>query len=258
MRTRTNIDFSIVIPTRERPELLFNCIHSIYYQATNKEKIETILILDYNDPKLLRTLHYLYRYPFRQYIRCILKEDSNYVIKDCHNAGSQLSTGKYIWIFNDDVEINTNAFDEILLKEINKFLINKRDRILYTFINDDIHTNLKNNGVFEAGSCFPIISRELLDCLNFLMPDKIEAWGADTALWQIVKEVKEPRYLDLTEKVKLRSYTVHNGSLTNYDNTQSHMRISSKCTKLSEIEIKKYANKINNRIRQKNKNADQN
>lgn len=245
MRAASDIDFSIIIPTRERSELLFNCLSSVFEKAANPTFIEVILVIDFDDIEFADIFSFIKYYKFRKQIRVISKEKSDFVVRDCNNAGAQLSTGKYIWILNDDAEIITQDYDSILVREINKFLKYKKDRILYVFVDDDIHKRLPDEAIYNFGTCFPILSRETIDCLNFLMPPEINGWGGDSEIWRIMSKLAECRYLDLSDKVKVKCKTIHNESLTEFDETQSHMHTISKCRSLSDEEIEQNRNKLN-------------
>lgn len=247
MRIPSRYDFSIIIPSRERPHLLTKCIESFYKNAINPTYVETILILDYDDPTLPSIFSFLNSSPYNEHIRTIIRSRSKKIIRDYNNAGTQLSTAKYVWIINDDVEIKTEGYDNILIYSINRFLRHYPDRLLYVLINDDIHVHLEKE-FGNYGCCFPIISKETADVICGVMPSEIDAWGADTELWRIFRGIKENRILDLTGKIQLKATTIHNDSLIEMDNTQDGMFRASKYRSLTDLQLNHYIELMNSRI----------
>lgn len=171
-----DIDFSIIIPTRRRINLLENLLRSIFEKSGNILKTEIILICDYDDLdtiKYLESFKWIVPSNFRYCISPLLKIGT---VK-LYNAAAQIATrGKYIWCLNDDTELVIDNWDIKGQKAIEEFLLDKKDRIFYGRVNDDWNENR---------CCFPIISKEFRDVLGWVLPPSVIAWPADHALGYI-------------------------------------------------------------------------
>lgn len=248
MRNKSNINFSLIVPTRNRFELLKNNMPTFFKLAKHPTQVEIILIVDFDDPSIQDVLSLLTGLP-NTYLIC--QHRTSYLIKDYNNKGSQFSTGKYIWILNDECEMTTNHWDEILTKKIENFLQDKPDRILYTLINDDTHYSAGVHHV--SGCCFPVLTKEAVDCLNGIMPPEINAHGADYAIYHIFKAAMHPRTLDCFEVALIdHSSNNHFGSYKNKrkepDKTQTDINCFSSKTQLTKEEYNYYINLINKEI----------
>lgn len=248
MRNKTNIEFSLIMPTRNRFELLKDNVSTFFKFAKNPDRVEMILIMDFDDPSIKDTMDLLANLS-NTYLVC--QHRTGYLIKDYNNRGSQLSTGKYIWILNDECEMITKNWDEILANKMEAFLKDKPDRLLYTLINDDTHYSA---GIQHcSGCCFPVMTREAVDCINGIMPPEINAHGADYAIYQIFKAAVKPRTLDCFEVALIdHSSNNHFGSYKHKrkppDTTQKDINCSSSTTQLTKEEYDYYINLINKEI----------
>jgi hypothetical protein len=248
MRNISDINFSLIIPTRDRFDLLKENVPTYFKMAKNPSKIEMILITDFDDPSNIDILSLLSSTP-NTYL--ISQHRTGYLIRDYNNRGSQMSTGKYIWILNDECEMTTYHWDEILVNKMENFLSDKPDRLLYTLINDDTHYSA---GVQHlAGCCFPILTKEAVDCINGIMPPEINAHGADYAIYHIFKSAMRPRVLDCFEVALIdHSSNNHFGSYKhkrkNPDTTQKSIDCSSSVTQLNQKQYDYYIALLNKEI----------
>jgi hypothetical protein len=235
MRLETDIDFSLIIPSRGRVRLLTNCLNSFFKKAKNKENVEAIVLADYDD-KSMRD--------FEQYIsigniKVVFQNRSVKMIKDYNNYGTQCSTGKYVWIMNDDYEMVTNNWDEIMFNKAESFLSNKPDRIIYIQVDDSTHT--KWGKADELGCCCPILSKESVDVQNGIMPSEIDMWGADIWLYRIFKKLPQNRVLNLIDNIKVLHHCRHNNTMP-VDETAINVQNISVKAGLSDEEVNKYVN----------------
>lgn len=111
------------------------------------------------------------------------------------------SKGKYLWILNDDVEIQTKNFDTVIENEIEHFLAKKSDRIFYGKCNETFR--IKKRGWLEKKyhnmdyACYPLMTRETAEALGFFLPLEIAKSGADIALASILKGSVYDRFCDI-------------------------------------------------------------
>lgn len=195
-------DFSIVIPTRERYSLLIKCLDSIKNKTNELHKIEVILITDNDDIYSKEVI--------KDYKRCnpnvniinLEVERSPYLNKDYYNFGFSQAKGKYFWVLGNDCEILTQNWDGIVRTQLESFLSDKKDRLGYVFIGDDLHNDRKE----WVSCCFPILTREVLSATNCVMPQEILSYGGDHWLWQNFKKSGYPRILDIRDEVKILHY----------------------------------------------------
>lgn len=237
------MNVSIIVPTRSRLQRLTNMLHSVYDKAKEPDKVEVVLVYDNDDTET---------YDFLQSIleeipnsKALNRDRSPNLNNDYLNYAAKHTQGKYIWGLGNDNEIVTENWDEVLINKCEAFLLNKRGRILYGYVADDIH----DDAPFWTGGgcCFPIVSRESYEALGWFFPPEITKWGADHWLWIIYKSLKENRILDLRKDLKVLHYCHHNGRCER-DELNREMERGSYNNWLSDIAITDYAKKLNDRI----------
>ncbi|MEK6878952.1 MAG: hypothetical protein AABY22_05055 [Nanoarchaeota archaeon] len=256
MRLESQINFSLIIPTRKRVPLLRKCVDSFFSLAKNPFQIEAIILQDFCDLETPSLYSYFNSTNFN--IKLLLQRRSNLLITHYHNFGSQVGIGLYTLILNDDAYCVLQNWDEIILNRLNEFLIDKPDRILYSLTNDNIHyqgdhgnfapphdKDFTKVNIRTHGTCFPILSKETLDAQNCLMPNELEGWCADNELYKIFEKLKQNRICDITDIKFLQATTVHNKSLNEQDETQSHMNEITKTHELTPSQQKVYIDKLN-------------
>lgn len=229
--------FSIVIPSRERYSLLIRTLDNIYFKADNPNKIESIVIIDNDDEYseiILKDYKNFNNFPVKIFK---VNRGSN-LNKDYYQYGFQQSSGKYLWGLGNDCEIITQHWDSILEQQIESFLVDKKDRLCYTYIGDDLNFNKRK----WMGCCFPVFTREVFTALGCTFPIEIEAYGADHWVWQNFKKCRYNRILDIRDIVQLKHYANFNGR-TKPDKISARWYVPRKC-ELTEKEEKRYINLI--------------
>lgn len=242
MRNVTGMDITIAWPSRQRLELCVNCIRSFYEKAANPNVIECIIELDYDDYTIGALLDFIRQTKWN--IKTIIRHRSPFLSLDYVNTGAQLATGKFIWGLNDECEATTPHWDQILLNDAEAFLADKPDRLLYGLVDDDTHPRHVSD---EYGCCFPIVSKEFMDCTNSYIPHQIVNQGGDVWLYKIFKNFCLDRILDFRGKLGTLHHSSHNGK-TPLDNTQGDMNNTAKQynkTTLEHNEMEWYRDKIN-------------
>lgn len=227
--------FSLVIPTRNRIDLLQRCLKSFFNNADDLAGVEVVLMCDFDDPTV-RDFGSIVLDPSWN-VKMVFQRRSRKMIRDYNNYGSQCSTGKYVWQLNDDVEMTTPHWDTVLKGMIEEFLADKPDRILYVQVDDSTHTDLGVEG--KWGCCFPLLSRESLDAMNSFMPSEIDMWGADAALWWIFCLLPQNRILNALTAIKIRHHSFHNETAQR-DEASKHVEAVSVKMVLTDRELLRY------------------
>lgn len=195
-----NKKISIFILTRKRPEHLKGLLTSIENNVYDVNNLEIWMGIDSDDeitksfiedfaPK--SKLHIRFWVNNKKSSVCIGCEE-NYVNR--HNdllfPMTERSTGDFLWILNDDVQVFTQDFDKILIEQIEENLLETPDRILYAKVDEIFRWGKANRcgslRVAEKYACYPIISRELYEALGWFIPLSLPANGADIALAEIM------------------------------------------------------------------------
>ena len=103
---------SIIIPTRDRVEILKNCISSILEKTTYQNY--EIIIID-NGSKNIETLDYFDKIQKDNNNIKVIREECDFNYSYLNNVGVKKSKGKYIVLLNNDIEIISKNWIEIML-----------------------------------------------------------------------------------------------------------------------------------------------
>jgi len=241
---------SIVIPTRNRPQLLDRCIKSIIDTSDHIDQIEIIVLADDDDTETLAYIDNQQETLSKYQIRFIVRPQGDTMIEYYVNYGSSIASGDWIWVLNDECAITTQHWDTIIRDIIEPQL--HEDRLAYISIYDDVHTSdggdthtdwRNKNMLASHGCCFPILSKESIQAVGCNMPREIEFWGADSALFRLYKKLKDNRIITCMEIV-LDTLSIHNGKRPE-DYGVSRANIMSKHYQLSPQEEASYVNLLN-------------
>jgi len=208
------MNFSIILASRERLELLSSLIDSIHNNTKDIEKVEVLVGID-NDDSISQkaALHLPKTYPFSHFFS---RNRSSNLNNDYLNwISGSYAKGKYFIICNDDSRFQTKNWDEIIINKLENYLSDKPDRIAYGFMSDSL---LNRHGMGYC--CFPLITKEAFDALGFSMPPEYNSWNADIALWQIYSSIN--RICDLSE-VTIDHISYHAGK-RDPDHINNHVR----------------------------------
>ena len=202
--------FTIIITTRERPQLLQECIASIRDTAKNLQDVETIVMSDADDDKtngIMRQITGVWKDEYPGVI-WEARARSEWMHKDYINyAIFKFGTGKYVISVNDDTTFATKSWDVILWERLEKYLEDKPDGIVYGSLDDSLPR--ENKADSKLYCCFPLISRKAIDAMGFMFDDEYKAWNANIAIHKAYLAVN--RILDLQE-VRINHICHHNGS----------------------------------------------
>src|SRR5262245_44170130 len=138
------IDFSLIVPTRGRPEQLRRMLTSVADTTARPESLEIVLVVDADDPGSLAFADQ------RLHIRHIVVPPGQ-TMGALNTAGYHASRGRWLMLLNDDVESRTPGWDDVIQACTRVFL----DEIALIHVNDL---------VMQTHLCtFPIVSRRFCE-----------------------------------------------------------------------------------------------
>lgn len=176
---------TITCPTRSRLSSVERFIQSAFDLAADPDNIELIFSHDSDDPE---TEEFFKQEKYRRdniIVRNVPMtpeiEAEGINIHDLYfNPSARMARGNYVWGTGNDVEFVTPEYDLILEEEIENFLVDKPDRLVYVVINHDAL-------VSDIKWCaFPVTTKESVETIGGTMPNEITSWGADKAMWYII------------------------------------------------------------------------
>ena len=197
---------AIIIVSRERYSLLASCLESI--QDNHKGNVKVYVGCDSDDPKTLEVAK-----KYRATV-AVTKPTTNRH-HALFNPISRRVDCDYIFTLNDDVTVHTKDFGTVIEATIEDFLEDKPGRIVYGRTQEswpgvpDLHPHYDAKVDMEQQmgfkfACYPIMTKETINCLGFVMPDEIPDCGADVELGSVFNTLKcsnivprHDRYLDI-------------------------------------------------------------
>jgi hypothetical protein len=139
---------SVLLPTRQRPELMLKSVKSLIDRASDPSQIEVLLKIDTNDQDT-----YTSRYEELQSItpNCkVLISPQKNGYQDLHLAVNDLcalSTGEFLLLWNDDATMETQGWDRYVAEHSNQLCVIQM-----------------NNNHFP--DIFPLVHRKIYELLN--------------------------------------------------------------------------------------------
>ena len=166
MSSKTTPTFSLVVPTRGRPDGLRRLFNSLKATTANPDTLEVILVVDADD---MRTLEFVYDdVPSRRVV-----VPPGLKMGELNMAGYDAATGAYIMLLNDDVIVRTGGWDEKVLAGFRTF----SDRIVLVHVNDKI---------FGDKLCtFPFLSRVYCQIAQGICPKEYVRYRIDDHIYNV-------------------------------------------------------------------------
>jgi hypothetical protein len=214
------MNFTLFLNSRARVNQLKKCIEAAENTAANHKQIEFVITADDDD---LETINFLNTLKDRNTFefKTIIGPRLNNLIKSFNNMALK-AKGKYLFVLNDDSEIQTKNWDTIALEKINKYKLDNdiKDDIIYCATEDNSVDRHKERGY----SSFPIISLESVKALGFFMYEQFVGLGGDSSIYKLYHGIN--RVIDLRE-IEL-DHVYHNNffSIMSPDLTAHEMRVN--------------------------------
>lgn len=193
-------DFSIVFPSRERPQLITNLLDSIRNMTKELDKIEVLVAIDSDDKDMEKYMQ-ISKYRFVKFFQV---ERSLNFSRDYYSFLTAQSTGRWVIACNDDAEFMTQGWDEIAKRTLEGYL-NGGPNIVYGWIEDMLGKHRLTQ--FGNYCCFPLLGREGIDALKCFFPDRIPTWGADIWAEKIYNHIGRTVRIPMM----IRHISIHNG-----------------------------------------------
>lgn len=168
--------FSILVPTRNRPDLLQNLINSITKTTKDINSIELLIAWDYDDKSMWQ---FIKTFSSLSWVRFYGRVRGKNMAKDYHNWLYEKSTGEIIIVGNDDIEFQTTHWDEVILQGVENR--KNADELIYINSNE----NNLGSGYVAPWASFPILSRKTCQVLGYCMNPCYCGYSADEFLWRV-------------------------------------------------------------------------
>jgi len=143
--------FSLIVPTRQRPELLRQLLDSLAATTARPAALEVILVVDADDADSLSIAD------ARLTLRHVIVPPGQ-TMGSLNMAGYEAARGRYLMLLNDDVVSRTPAWDDAVRSCFQAFA----DEMVLVHVNDL---------VFRKHLCtFPIVSRAFCELAGGICP----------------------------------------------------------------------------------------
>lgn len=180
---------SITIPTRKRIGLLKECLDSINSKTQDKSLVEIILKIDTDDQE---TIDFMESYNSEIDLKKIISDRKKGYgsLHDHYNNLAEASEAEFIFGFNDDVEMVTGGWEQLLIPHKGK------NFILGVYL-EKYKDGIKSP-IFPGYNAHPIISNDIFKHMGFLSHHPmIDDW------WErVLRPIKE-QGLDLVKWVDI-------------------------------------------------------
>jgi len=209
--------FTLFLNSRGRPDLLLKFLQNIQDLTFDLSSIEVLCNCDDDDELTLNIKDQLKQYAFAD---IEFKERTRDLIAGYQYSVNR-SSGKYLFVMNDDAFIRTQYWDVIAWETLENYIEDKPDGIVFGSTTD---TSIDKIGDYSS---FPIISKKATDALGFFMHPRFNALGGDVGIYRVYQAINRVVNVDV-----LVDHTLHSNrtSIVNPDNTANEMHVRSNIT----------------------------
>jgi hypothetical protein len=152
--------FSLIVPTRGRPDQLRRFLASVAATAARPDEIEVVLVVDDDDPARAGVEH-----P-NLAIRAVVGPPGR-TMGALNTAGYAASVGDYVMLLNDDVVIRTRGWDRTALRWLRRF----PDGIALVHVNDTL--------IRDYLCTFPLVPRRFCELAGGICPSEYRRYRID-------------------------------------------------------------------------------
>lgn len=171
MRAKANIDVSILLPTRGRVHLLPRAIESVREKSCNPKRLELCICYDNDDQATIAFVDELVASmmtgtgPFGA-IQIFSGPRLGYArVFEHYNEMARAALGKFVLLWNDDAEMVTTGWDELLMRS-------HRPEVQF----------LRRNIYDKADTTLPFIDKRIVDALGGISRHMYtDTWIAEVA-----------------------------------------------------------------------------
>jgi hypothetical protein len=230
------MNFSLILNSRHRPQLLGHLLESIHDTTKNPTQIEVLVSFDNDDLESYDFVkEHAELWPWAKFE--FIERDRN--LSTRINRLANMANGRFIFVLNDDVEFVTNGWDEIALNQLDIVA----DDIIYGRTRDN-SCDKENTAQYAS---FPIISKRAVQTLGFFMPPIFVGLGGDVLIWRIFNDVNRVVDVDLDLRHILHE-TVE--LVFNPDQTAAEMRANTYANPIDiwNVDLTEYINRLKDGI----------
>ncbi len=181
------MDISLVFPFRDRMDDLGNLCESLRKTTKDKTRVEMVLVVDKCDQKVAPFVNNIMGHYDDLNMKILVVDRSDHHSKDYYNRAAKASTGRWIFVINDDSLFMTDGWDEIIHTRMSEKANETKDDILFGIVNDGM-TVKGQEAQKRTFSCFPLLTREYCDLMDGVLLEEIYTWGGDYWLGQIFSD----------------------------------------------------------------------
>ncbi|KKM72665.1 hypothetical protein LCGC14_1418170, partial [marine sediment metagenome] len=130
--------FSLLVPTRDRPNSLVQYLESIALTAKCPQRLTVLIAYDDDDKVTSDFIPSIKKYPFK--IRWCKRGRSNFINEDYYNWLARQSSSEdmdYVFANADDIRYVTMEWDTIIESKIEEFCLSKPDRLIGVGVKDN-------------------------------------------------------------------------------------------------------------------------
>jgi len=166
-------DFSLILPTRERPMLVKRLLDSVVETVSDPGRLEIVLYVDEDDTES-RNISHPSLHIVSQTGPSPRKTMGN-IIKDCYKA----SCGRFVMLINDDVVFRTKDWDNRLLEAFSRF-------------DDGVALVYGKDLYYDEQMCtFPVLPRMTCDLMDGICPGEYDSHCIDSHIFDTFKRLTE-------------------------------------------------------------------
>ena len=161
------IDFSLILPTRERPALARRMLDSVFATAERPENVEIIAYVDHDDRASLALEH-----PCLSLVKLVRpRATMGAITQACYAAAS----GRFIMLANDDIVFRTPGWDRAVLERFHA-------------VGDDLAL-VWGNDLFRGARLpsHPILSRTACELMGGVCPEQYRRDYIDAHIYDIFR-----------------------------------------------------------------------
>lgn len=185
---------SLIMPFRERLDLLHGLMISLEETTNNLDNIELLCAIDSDDEIVLSEVNKLMISYKKFNLNFFIVNRSEHFIRDYWNFLARQANGRWIMAVNDDARFMTKDWDKIILNKMNTFAI--KDDCWCGLIKDGIPRH-GEDPLFPHFSSWAFQSKEAVKVMGYFYNEKCWVWGPDHFVPQLYKPLN--RIVSLTE-----------------------------------------------------------
>lgn len=172
-----NQKISLLVPTRDRMQLLQKFVDSVAKMTRNLQNIEIVYICDDDDMRTPKTINNLEQQYPQIAMKTLVRPRSEMLNEDYYNHAARNCSGDLFWILADDLELVSPNWDDTVQIETESFYKKFPDKIICVSMKDNTPPPSHRLPKFP---CFPMFTRECLKAQEgWILHPKVPTWGAD-------------------------------------------------------------------------------